>query len=123
DHLSLSVNTLRKLFILARTTRACAQGRRLAMRGRGRRLLARDDVRSLRLAHRGGNLALFFRRKLEDVIHQQLGMVLIVALERWRGRPSEHPLSVDMIEQSGRHRGTGTDGLRIGYPAFDPIGL
>jgi len=34
-----------------------------------------------RMTHRGTDAPLFFRGELEDVIHQELGLILIIALE------------------------------------------
>ena len=34
-----------------------------------------------RMTHRGADPPLFFRGELEDVIHQELGLILIIALE------------------------------------------
>src|SRR6266481_7032111 len=76
-----------------------------------------------RMTHRGAYPPLFFRGELEDVIHQELGLILIIALERRRRRTREDPVIVLALEQTGRHGGARADGLWVNDPAFHPIGF
>src|SRR5207244_1976106 len=86
---------------------------------RGRSVAARDT----RAAHRGPDPPLFFRGELEDVIHQQLGLIFIIALERGRRRTRKDPVIVLPLEQTGRHGGAWADGLWVDDPALHPIGF
>src|SRR5258708_5922222 len=76
-----------------------------------------------RTTHRGADPPLFFRGEPEDVIHQELGLILIIALERRRRRTREDPVIVLALEQTGRHGGARADGLGVNDPAFHPIGF
>src|SRR5262249_40416489 len=53
-----------------------------------------------------GKSLLLVGSNLEHVPDQQIDMVLVVRLERWRSRSAEHPSIVSgvLLEQSGRHR-------------------
>ena len=75
------------------------------------------------MPHGCRNAPLLPGRELEDVVHQQFAVVLIVALERRRCRARKYPMVVLPLEEPGGHRGTRADGLRIKNPAFDPIRL
>ena len=54
---------------------------------------------------------------------RQLGVILIVTLERGRRGTGEDPAIVLALEKTGRHRRAGADGLRVDDPALDPIGF
>ncbi len=78
-------------------------------------------IRRLRSSHRSSDASLLLGCQLEDVVHQQLGLILLVALERrWSG-PGKNPLIVLPAEQPRGHRCAGTDRLRIKHPTFRPI--
>src|SRR2546429_6393430 len=73
-------------------------------------------------SHGCRNPPLFFRRELEDVIGQQLAMIFVVALERWRRRTRKNPLAILLLlEYSRWHRRSWADALRIGHPALHPV--
>src|ERR1700675_1217795 len=73
------------------------------------------------MPHRCAHAALLLCGELEDVVHQQLGMALIITLERSRRRPGKNPVIVLPLEKSGRHRGPRADRLRVDNPAFHPV--
>src|SRR5438309_6970144 len=112
-----------KPFILTRTSGRCARLRgRWTTRAGHRFLRTLRCVRGGRSAHGGGHTLLLFRSELKDVIHEQLGVILVIALERWRRRSGKHPVVVDLGEQAGRHGSAGTDRWWIGDPAFHAVG-
>ena len=73
--------------------------------------------------HRGCDVALLFCRQLEDIIRKQLAVISVISVKCWWRWPGEDPLVVLLLEQARRHRCAGADGLRIGDPTLDPIGL
>src|SRR5450755_1986087 len=78
-----------KPIILPRTSAACSMGGRCSLPG-----FSGDLIRCLCSSHGGSHAPLFLGCELEDVIHQQLGLVLLVTLERrWR-RSGENPMIV-----------------------------
>src|SRR6266576_3784758 len=113
--------SLRKLTILSRTS-GYGGGPANRLLDSSYRFFRSRDAGS-RAAHRRCHAALLFRSELEDVVDQQLGVVLIVAFERRRGRTCEHPMVVHTVEQSRWHRCARTNGLRIGDPTLHPVGL
>src|SRR5438093_10019373 len=74
-------------------------------------------------AHGSANATLLFRRELQNVVDQKLGVILIIALERSGRRSGENPVAVIALEESRRHGRAWSDGLRVEHPAFHPIGL
>src|SRR5208282_4270135 len=84
----------------------------------------RSSLRTgLAAPHGSGHTALLFRSELENIIHEQPGVILIIPLECGRRRSGEHPVVVQALEQTGGHRCTRTDGLWINDPAFNPVRL
>src|ERR1700687_1066877 len=80
-------------------------------------------ARRSRMPHGRAHAPLLFRGELQDVIHQQPRLILIIPPERRRSRAGEDPVIVFPLEQSGRHGSTRADGLRVNDPAFHPIGF
>src|SRR5580692_2944958 len=78
---------------------------------------------SPRVPHRGADAPLFLGRELEDVVHQELRLILVVALERRRSRPRENPVIIFAPKKPRRHGRTWTDRLGIDNPPFYPIRL
>src|ERR1700676_5576389 len=105
---------MRSLHILPRPTRSASAG----CLWPGSSVIA-----GLAASHGSGDTALLFRSEVENIIHEQLGVILIVTLERGRRRTGEHPMVVLALKQTGGHRGARTDGLRINDPAFNPVRL
>src|ERR1700739_4969696 len=91
------------------TWRACTRGAAGARRSRA--------------AHRRAHSPLLFRSELENIFDEELGVVLVVSVERGRSGTRKSQAIVFALEKSGRHRGAGADGLRVDDPALDPIGL
>src|ERR1700740_3307962 len=91
------------------TWRACTRGAAGARRSRA--------------AHRRAHSALLFRSELENIFDEELGVVLVVSVERSGRGAGEGPAIVLALEESGRHGGAGADGLRVDDPALDPIGF
>src|ERR1700676_1163307 len=81
------------------------------------------SVRGPRSAHRCAHAPLLFRRELENIFDEELGVVLVVSVEGCGRGAGERPAIVFALEQAGRHGGAGADGLGVNDPAFDPIGF
>src|SRR5260370_36553086 len=56
-------------------------------------------------------------------MQEELGVILIVTLERRRRWAGEYPAIILALEQARGHRCARTDGLWIDDPAFNPVGL
>src|SRR5262249_4781926 len=67
--------------------------------------------------------ALFFGRKGENIIDEQLRVIFLVAAERCWRLPREAALAVVLLKRARGHGRAGTNRLRINDPALDPIGL
>src|SRR5260370_20247944 len=80
-------------------------------------------ARRSRAAHRRAHSSLFFRSELENIFDEELGVVLVVSVERRRSGAGEGPAIIFALEKSGRHGGAGADGLRVDDPALDPFGF
>src|SRR5207244_514626 len=89
----------------------------------GRFRAGRTTGCSTRTAHGSANATLLFRRELQNVVDQKLGVILIIALERSGRRSGENPVAVIALEEARRHGGARSDGLRVEHPTFHPIGL
>src|SRR2546421_1329217 len=89
----------------------------------GRFRAGRTTGRSTRTAHGSANATLLFRRELENVVDQKLGVILIIALERSGRRSGENPVAVIALEEARRHGRARSNGLRVEHPTFHPIGL
>src|SRR5262249_48170525 len=75
------------------------------------------------LAQPGTDAPLLFRGKRKDVIHEQLGVVLVVAVEGCGCGAGEDPPAVLLLEKPGRHRRARADRLWVDDPALDPVGF
>src|SRR5215472_16530136 len=80
-------------------------------------------VRCARAAHGRRHAPLLLGRELQDVVHQEFCVVLIIALERRWSRTRKDPMIVLPPEKAGWHRGAWADRLRIQHPLLHPIGL
>src|SRR5258706_9149751 len=76
-----------------------------------------------RTTHGSADSALLFGGELENVIHQEFRLILVVAAERSGRRTGENPVAVFALEETGWHGGARTDSLRVDDPAFYPVRL
>src|SRR2546430_15056176 len=97
--------------------------RRAAATVAGRFRAGRTTGCSTRTAHGSANATLLFRRELQNVVDQKLGVILIIALERSGRRSGENPVAVIALEEARRHGRARSNGLRVEHPTFHPIGL
>src|SRR5579872_447937 len=80
-------------------------------------------IRGSRMSHGCAHSPLLFRCQLENVVHQQLRVILIVTLEGcWRG-PRKDPVIILLLEEARGHRRTWADRLWVNNPALHPIRL
>src|SRR5882762_6929353 len=76
-----------------------------------------------RTTHSSADSALLLGSELEDVVHQEFCLILVVAMERSGRWTGEDPMAVFTLEKAGWHGGAWADSLRVDDPAFHPVGL
>src|SRR6267143_163290 len=76
-----------------------------------------------RTTHGSADSALLLGSELEDVVHQEFCLILVVAMERSGRRAGKNPVAAFALEEAGWHGGARADSLGVDDPTFHPVGL